>query len=119
MVVAITTTVEVGKQQPTRLPQDQATLPHPSSPHLLTHPPTHQQSYSPVAVLAFCNLPVLAQLRLVRTAEGIDYHPEVLLWFAETAAEMGGDELHRAVSAMLPAGFLEGVCMRTDVQRAE
>eukprot|EP00966_Prymnesium_polylepis_P312370 7217825-Prymnesium_polylepis.1 len=34
---------------------------------------------------------------------------QVVVWFADTAAELGGEELRRAVDAMLPAGFLSGV----------
>ena len=32
-----------------------------------------------------------------------------MVWFAEMAEEMGGEELQSAVDAMLPSGFLDGV----------
>ena len=58
-------------------------------------------------------LPAIPDLE---TAElGVDYHPEVLLWFRQIATEMGGDDLGAAVAAAVPSDLMDLV---TAEQRA-
>lgn len=50
-----------------------------------------------------------AELTAQRLEQGMNYHPEVLLWLAETAAELGGGELQAAVDELLPSDFMASI----------